>query len=343
MIDERRETQASLYALGALPPEETREFEAALRANPQLKALVAELRGAADAMVTGFPQAAPPPVLKSRVMGAVTARAAAPTGSANVIGTESARPPGWMVWLPYALAACFAILCVVLISLGRHLREQALALREQLTERAAESDDLNSRLEQLRAQTDETGSNYERRMEDLRGDAAKRAAELQRQAVAFTNQLAREQADLKRRLGASEADATRLKREKETLEEALRGITLANNDRLNNARVGLLRPTAAGSPQTIGASVWLVVDQRGLVVLENLPALPASQNYQLWLFDPNTPGPVSGGVFASEATGAVRHLFTCTVNVRTIERLAISVEPKGGAPRPTGKFVLSSD
>ena len=308
MIDERRETQASLYALGALPREETREFEAALRADPQLKALVAELRSAADAMVTGFPQAAPPPALKSSVMSAVTAHAAAPAGPANVIGLESARQTGWMVWLPYALAACFAILCVV-----------------------------------LRAQTDETGSNYERRIEDLRGDSAKRAAELQRQAVAFTNQLAREQADLKRRLGASEADATRLQHEKETLEEALRGVSLANNDRLNNARVGLLRPTAAGSPQMLGASVWLVVDQRGLVVLQNLPALPASQNYQLWLFDPNSPGPVSGGVFASEATGAVRHLFTCAVNVRTIERFAVSVEPKGGVPRPTGKFVLSSD
>jgi anti-sigma-K factor RskA len=343
MIDERRETQASLYALGALPPAETREFEAALRADPQLKALVAELRGAADAMVAGFPHAAPPPGLKSRVIGAVTARAVAPVAPGKVVGVDTARTPGWMVWLPYALAACFAVLCVVLISLGRNLREQALALSEQLNERTAEADDLKSRLEQLQSQTDQTGSNYERRVADLRGDAATRVAELQRQAATFTNQFAREQTELKRRLGATDADAVRLKREKEALEEALKGLYVANSDRLNNARVALLRPTAAGSPQTLGATVWLPNDQRGLVVLENLPALPASQNYQLWLIDPSAPAPVSAAVFTSEAAGAVRHLFTTPGNLRTIERFAVSIEPKGGVPRPTGKFVLASE
>ncbi len=343
MINERRETQASLYALGALPAEELREFEAALRADPQLKALVAELRGAADAMVAGFPQVTAPPALKPWVMGAVATRAVAPAASAKVVGLDSARMPGWMVWLPYALAACFALLCVVLISLGRNLREQALALREQLTERTAEVDDLKDRLEQMQAQTDQTGSNYERRITDLRSDAASRVAESQRQAATFTNQVAREQSDLKRRLGASEADAVRLKREKEALEDALKGLYVANSDRLNNARVALLRPTAAGSPQTLGATVWLPNDQRGLVVLENLPALPASQNYQLWLIDPSAPAPVSAAVFTSEATGAVRHLFTTPGNLRTIERFAVSVEPKGGVPRPTGKIILASD
>ena len=338
MIDERRETQASLYALGALPPEETREFEAALRVDPQLKALVAELRGAADAMVAGFPQFIPSPALKSRVMSAV-----APVAPTRVVGQDAPHTPGWMVWLPYALAGCFAVLCVVLISLGRNLREQALALSEQLTERTAEADDLKSRLEQLQVQNDETGSNYQRRIADLRGDAATRVAEIQRQAAAFTNQLAREQTDLKRRLGVSEADAVHLKREKEALEDALKGLYVANSDRLNNARVALLRPTAAGSPQTLGATVWLPNDQRGLVVLENLPALPASQNYQLWLVDPSAPAPVSAAVFTSEAAGAVRHLFTTPGNLRTSERFAVSIEPKGGAPRPTGKFVLASD
>jgi hypothetical protein len=248
-----------------------------------------------------------------------------------------------MVWLPYALAACFAVLCVVLISLGRNLREQALALREQLVERSAEADDLKGRIEQLQSQTDETGSNYERRIAGLRGDAVTRAAELQRQAANFTNQLAREQTDLKRRLGASEADATRLKREKDALEDALKGLYVANSDRLNNARVALLRPTAAGSPQSAGAAVWLPNDQRGLVVLENLPAIPASQSYQFWLVDPGATAPISAAVFTAEASGAVRQTFTTPGNLRASERFAVSIEPKSGVPRPTGKFVLSSE
>lgn len=343
MIDERHETQASLYALGALPREEAREFEAALRADPQLQGVVAELRGAVDAMVAGFPQVAPPATLKSRVLGAVTARIAAPVPPTSVTGLDAVRTPGWMVWLPYTLAVCFAVLCVVLISLGRNLREQALDLREQLTRRAAEAEDLKGRLDEVQTETDEKGSNYERRIADLRGEASGRIADLQRAATFLTNQLQREQSDLKRRLGASEADASRLKREKEALEEALKGVPLANNDRLNNARVALLRPTAAGSSQTLGTSIWLASDQRGLIVLENLPALPASQSYQLWLFEPGASAPVSAGVFASEPTGPVRHQFTVAAPVRAVERFAVSVEPKGGAPRPTGKFVLTSD
>jgi anti-sigma-K factor RskA len=343
MISERRETQASLYALGALPPEELREFEAALRTDPQLKTLVAELRDASGAMVAGFPQVTPPPALKSRVMSVVADRAVTPVAPTRIVAQDAPHTPGWMVWLPYALAACFAVLCVVLISLGRNLREQALALSEQLTDRTAEVDDLKGRLEQLQAQTDLTGSNYEQRIADARGDAATRVAEIQRQAAALTNQVAREQSDLKRRLGASEADAVRLKREKDALEDALKGLYAANSDRLNNARVAFLRPTAAGSPQSLGATVWLPNDQRGLLMLESLPALPASQNYQLWLVDPSAPAPVSAAVFTSEASGTVRNLFTTPRNLRTSERFAVSIEPKGGAPRPTGKFVLTSE
>jgi anti-sigma-K factor RskA len=343
MIDERRETQASLYALGALPPEERREFESALRADSQLKMLVTELRGAADAMVAGFTPVNPPAALKSRVMSAVAGRAGAPVAPAKIAGQGAAQTPGWMVWLPYALAACFAVLCVVLISLGRNLREQALALREQLTERTDEVDQLKDRLEQLQAQADQTGSNFEQRIADLRGDAATRVAEIQRQAATATNQLAREQSDLKRRLGASEADAVRLKREKDLLEDALKGLYVANSDRLNNSRVALLRPTSTGSPQSLGAAVWLPNDQRGLVVIESLPTLPASQSYQLWLVDPNSTAPASVAVFTAEATGAARQVFATPANLRPSERFAVSIEPKGGAPRPTGKFVLTSE
>ena len=50
MIDERREAQASLYALGALPLEETREFETALRGDLRLQLLLAELSGALDGL-----------------------------------------------------------------------------------------------------------------------------------------------------------------------------------------------------------------------------------------------------------------------------------------------------
>src|SRR5262245_33721336 len=208
MSDERRETLASLYTIGALSPHEVRELEAALRSDARLRALVAELRGAADAMAAGFPQATAPPEHKSRILTAIAARPvalSAPARASAGAGAAAERPAGWMVWLPYALAACFAVLCVVLISLGRSLREQAVALRDQLDKQMSEAVDLRSRLEDLEVLAGEKGSNYERRIEGIRDEASRRVTELQRQATNFTNQLARDQSELKRRLGASEA------------------------------------------------------------------------------------------------------------------------------------------
>src|SRR5262245_28652958 len=110
MIDERIEAQASLYALGALPPEETTEFEAAMLRDLQLQLLVKELRGTVGAMVVALPQVAPPPALKEQVLAAITDRAA------GRLSASSGRESSWMFWVPWALAACFAILCVVLVS-----------------------------------------------------------------------------------------------------------------------------------------------------------------------------------------------------------------------------------
>src|SRR5205823_4049740 len=119
MMDERREAQASLYALGALPAEEMVEFESALRADLQLQLLVKELRGTAGAMVAAFPRVAPPPALKQRLFEALEQR---PALEQDVVALEPGWAWGWMDWVPWALAACFAILCVALIAIGKSLR-----------------------------------------------------------------------------------------------------------------------------------------------------------------------------------------------------------------------------
>src|SRR5262245_36306412 len=101
MIDERREAQASLYVLGILPEDEVREFETALRGDLPLQMLVRDLRDATSAMAAAFPRVAPPPELREAVLAAAGgAPAARPL--ARLEGTP------WFVWMPWAMAACFA-------------------------------------------------------------------------------------------------------------------------------------------------------------------------------------------------------------------------------------------
>jgi len=68
MINKRTETQASLYVLGTLSPEEARVFEAAMRADPKLRLLVKELRGTTGSKVGAFPQTNPQPDLQQQML-----------------------------------------------------------------------------------------------------------------------------------------------------------------------------------------------------------------------------------------------------------------------------------
>ncbi len=333
MIDERLEAQASLYALGALTPEEITEFEQTLRDNPQLQQLVRELRGTAHAMVAAFPRVIPPAHIKGRVLAAVADRNAA---------ADTARPPAWMAWMPWAMAACFAILCGALISVGHKLRQQAQVLNEQMLQHDAATAELERQLAHAQAIADSRTSNYEQRIVQTEQRAAQRIQDLQRQSGIVTNQLLREQAALRSEIQVVRDRAEQLAREKQVLEEAIGGSALASNQRLATARIAVLRPTADGSPRALGASVWLTTDRRGLLVLESMPPPHASQDYQLWLLDANAPAPVSAGVFRPDANGAVRLEYNAA-NAAAVDRFAVTLEPKGGVARPTGKMVLASN
>jgi hypothetical protein len=71
MITEQQQESASLYALGALPPEERRAFEELVRSNPEVRELVHSLQHAADLMALGGPSYSPPPQLKEKLLGRI--------------------------------------------------------------------------------------------------------------------------------------------------------------------------------------------------------------------------------------------------------------------------------
>jgi anti-sigma factor ChrR (cupin superfamily) len=77
MITEQKQELASLYALGALPADEARAFEAELRADAELGELVRSLQNATDMLALSSTQTAPPPGLKARVLARIAPAAAA--------------------------------------------------------------------------------------------------------------------------------------------------------------------------------------------------------------------------------------------------------------------------
>ncbi len=70
-----------------------------------------------------------------------------------------------------------------------------------------------------------------------------------------------------------------------------------------------------------------------------LPALPPDKVYQLWVVPQDNQPPVSAGLLTPDPSGHVSHFFPMPANV-SAAALAVTVEPAGGMPSPTGDRVL---
>lgn len=73
MISERQQEAASLYALGTLTGAEKEAFEAAVRAEPELRELVGSLERTASLLARAVPPAEPPSELRDRILRRVEA------------------------------------------------------------------------------------------------------------------------------------------------------------------------------------------------------------------------------------------------------------------------------
>jgi anti-sigma-K factor RskA len=139
MIDERMEELASAYVLGALDAEELRAFQQQLAADAELRQLVAELRGVTLMMAGDAPPVEPSPGLRARVMLDFEDRA--PARSAASGGASR----GYPAFIPWALAAGFAALCLL-------FGYQTQSLREQLDVRQARIEELGHIADRLRTE-----------------------------------------------------------------------------------------------------------------------------------------------------------------------------------------------
>jgi anti-sigma-K factor RskA len=138
-----------------------------------------------------------------------------------------------------------------------------------------------------------------------------------------------------RKLGA-ELNASRLatkgiEREKQHVEELAR--VLASPDTITVKLAG-----TSDAPQAAGFVKYNPQIGMGLYAAQHLPPLPAEKAYQMWLVPANGV-PISAGVFKSEDSAS--RLLTAQVPAATKpQAFAVTIEPAGGVPQPTGPKVL---
>lgn len=93
------------------------------------------------------------------------------------------------------------------------------------------------------------------------------------------------------------------------------------------------------SPQATGRVVWHAVNG-GHLFVANLSAPPPGKAYELWAIGEGAPQPA--GVFQVDAQGRGSHRIAPVDAAKPVKVFAVTLEPAGGVPAPTGPTVLAS-
>jgi anti-sigma-K factor RskA len=101
----------------------------------------------------------------------------------------------------------------------------------------------------------------------------------------------------------------------------------------------------AGTEMAEGARARITYDERtgeAMLTAANLPAAPAGKAYQLWYIAKGKP-PMPGSVFTTDARGRAEMHDTIPPGGRRQVVFAVTLEPSGGVPAPTGQMYLKSE
>jgi anti-sigma-K factor RskA len=108
-------------------------------------------------------------------------------------------------------------------------------------------------------------------------------------------------------------------------------------------KIATLASMLGNSPAALAVAVWDSAREQGVLEVSKLPALATEKDYQLWVIDSQYASPVSAGVFVVDPVSGEAHIvFKADKPVRSIAKFAVSLERKGGSPKPEGPIVLLS-
>lgn len=153
-------------------------------------------------------------------------------------------------------------------------------------------------------------------------------ANLQRELDGAAGRLA----EVARILNERERDVASLRAALKTTQESLgllqsRGLQLVRLSQTPDAR-------PAEGHAIIGREAG-----RALFYAFDLPAVQANQTYELWWITEKQ-GPINAGLFVPGSDGVGRIDTMVPADAGAIEAAAVTIEPAGGVPKPTGPMVL---
>jgi anti-sigma-K factor RskA len=357
---EQLEESLSLYALGTLEPDSAREVESHLATGcPSCRTRLRQYQSTATALPYALPPKMPPAELRLKIMRAIAGQDAQPAvpateatlelppaptevsppktdipaapkgltpdtfGKPPVAAPAPAPslirrwPPSWRDRPAGQSLALAASLGTLLLGVGAYAAYLFVTLE---AERAA----------------------YEQERKTL-AQAALKASDLEHQLAERQRELNKATAELDRAIQAMRTTHELLAKHQEQIEvlQAARPGKSAEEIARILASPYAKMASLNGTEFAKDAYAMVFVEpdtRRGFFYANNLPALPAGKTYQLWVI---TDKPVSAGTFLLDRGRKGRVMLQNIPDVGRIKRFAVSLEPAGGRPLPTGGIYLA--
>jgi len=336
MTHEELEESVPLYAAGALDRIERQALEAHLLSGcASCHSALKDYQSVAALLPLSLSPTKPPRSLKATIMAG---RNPAPI-PAEAASSESARPslePGeWMNHLfpPVAPARssslpwALGLAMLLIVTVGGYFAWNLS------TQRSIDT----SNIKQLEASLQEKSTKLADMHREV-GDQAKALAELRNELQQRRNEAAEAKEQLAQREAELEETRVQLRQRGNARTVETPQDELATLLRIPNVKAISL----TGSEMAKRATGFLLYDSRTQklwLYSVNLPESPAGTTYQLWAVHDK---PISIGTFQMN-TGETAHLLVKKVlSFTDAKTFAVSLEPSGGRPQPTGPMYLLS-
>jgi anti-sigma-K factor RskA len=333
MTHEEIEEAIPLYALGALDRAERTVVESHLLTGcGTCHELAKDYQAVAGLLPYALPSVPPP--AKSKILAAVFQRTVGDEQTAAA-DSEGLSFGVWInEWLaPFIRPTLQPIISLVLLLLLVGTGWYAWMTHRHVVNEAAQREQIEAALH----------------------DAATRTATLKQDLTQQEQALASLKEEVEHRIGTvsdtrakliereAELDVAREELSKREQETSTLRKTLAQRDDmltfLRSAHVKVVSLTGVESAKNAGA--FLLYDQdtkKAFFYAFNMPTLPPGKTYQLWAI---VDKPMSAGTFGTDSGQKSRVVLKNLPDLSHIKKFAVSLEPEGGRPQPTGAIYLA--
>ena len=336
MTHEELEESVPLYAAGALDRIERQALEAHLLSGcASCHSALKDYQSVAALLPLGLSPTKPPRSLKATIMAGRNPAPIPAEAAPNEPARPSLEPGEWMnhlfppvaparsLSLPWALG----VAALLIVAVGGYFAWNVS------TQRSIDT----SNIKKLEALIQEKSTKLAGLQREV-GDQANVVAELRNEMLQRTN----EATEAKKQLAQREAELEEIRIQLSQRESAHTVRTpqdeLASLLRIPNVKAVSL----TGSDMAKRAAGFLLYDsqtQKVWLYSVNLPECPAATTYQLWAIRDK---PMSIGIFHMDRGETAHLLVTKVPSFMNAKTFAVSLEPSGGRPQPTGPMYLLS-